>query len=437
MGLLYLAILVFVISKHDIDKFLAILFAIAIPFINDINIFSYQPDFHVISNQYFTFNILHIITILLFVRIIIKIKLIKFDFDLLLILLFNIICIISIFYAINPKAAFYDYIRYFNITIIYIYFSRIFKIDKNEKTLIYCLIIGLAIQLIWGLLQKIIDGPIGLYFLGEKADVFRLGVSGYEKGMSGTFGHPGPYALYGVFLLAMTLFNYEINRIIKLVGIVSSTIIVILAAGRTGIALMIIIYFFFYAEKFLKLNTRNIKTLIITAIFIISSLLIFNNQIQPVLDRFTNSDISKQADNRLEHIVIAKHYISQNPMTGVGLNNYLDATNRDFSISFKHNFFLNNPIHNIYLLYAVEIGIIGTVIFILFLLNTLVYLIKSRKFKDRIDFKKIKGYALVTLVYIIYNFQGWGGVQNRSLIIVMLSAALTHNIYRKSITNFD
>ena len=36
-------------------------------------------------------------------------------------------------------------------------------------------------------------------------------------------------------------------------------------------------------------------------------------------------------------------------------------------------------------------------------------------------------------MYIIYNFQGWGGVQNRNLIMLMLASAIIYYNYNNTI----
>ena len=188
------------IGKIKLEKILIIIFGYSIPFCVDINLI-YREDYHIVSKEYYKFNIVQIFALIFLFIILKNIKKIKLDIDLSIILLFDVVCIASIFYSINPKAAFYDSIRYIIITIIYIYFSRLFKNELYGKTLINSLVFGLGIQLSLGFLQKLKGGALGLYFLGESRTVFRSNVSGYEMGMSGTFGHPGPYALYSLFIL--------------------------------------------------------------------------------------------------------------------------------------------------------------------------------------------------------------------------------------------
>lgn len=429
-GFIYLILSACLVSKWKLDKIIIIFFAFCIPFITDLNIFFDVSDFHVVSKPYFTFNIVQPLLIFFIFRIIAEKSKIKIGRDIILLISFNIICIISIFNAINFEAAFFDYIRYFNFTIIYIYFSRVFNNDEYEGILVKCIVIGLVIQLVWGMLQKIIGGPIGISFLGETGDVFRISSSSFEKGMSGTFGHPGPYALYSALVLPWLLFNIRIDKKIRTLGIASSTLMILLAAGRTSIALMIMVYLLYWLDKLVHINAKNIIITFSTIVLTILILIIFKEPLTPLIERFTNSDIITQLGNRKEHFEIAKYYIQQSPIAGSGLNNYLDLTYRDFPINFSANFYLNNPIHNVYLLYAIEIGIIGVVIFIAFILNNIAYLIKCNRNINIYKLSAIKGYVISLVVYCIYNFQGWGGVQNKTLIMMILASALIYNNYK-------
>lgn len=430
--LIYTILFLWGVSRWTFEKILIVITTLFIPFLVDLNVNNYDPnDYHMVTKEQFKFNFLHIIVIFLLIEIIRNRKKVKIGFDLFLIFMFNIICVSSIFYALNHTAAFFDYTRYFYITVIYIYFSRIFDIDKHGNLFIRCIIIGLVFQLSLGILQKIIGEPLGLYFLGEGREVFRVNVSGYEKGMSGTFGHPGPYALYGLCILSWMLYDTRINNYLRKIGIIISTLIIILAAGRTSILLMMIIYFIYMINRFFYFNVKNILRILVLVVVLFTFVIIFKENLDPIIERFTNSDMDMQFNSRMIHYNIAMYYISQKPIFGFGLNNYLDLTYRDFPFEFNSNFFLCNPIHNAYLLYAVEIGIVGSIIFVMFLINNYRYIFKIIKYKSKEVTDAVKGYGALILVYMIYNLQGWGGIQNRTLITVIITSALIYNNYNR------
>lgn len=418
------------IYRGDFEKILVILFAMSIPILTDLNIVYYE-DYHYVSKQYYRFNLLHIFAIIFLIIILKNIRKIKFKLDLLIILLFNFICAISIFYSINKQAAIYDYLRYVVFTIIYIYFTKVFNYEKYYKIISNCFIYGVIIQLIWGILQKIKGGALGLYFLGEGRYVFRTNVSGYEMGMSGSFGHPGPFAIYNLFVLTWVMFNKSISKRKRYIGIIVCSLNIVLAAGRTSIALMAIVYAFYYIINYLKINIKNFFTGIYILLICAILFYVFKDKFQPIIDRFLKSDMEMQLNSRFKHVELAMYYIKQNPLWGFGLNNYLDLTYRDFPAKFYSDFFLCNPIHNAYLLYAVEIGIIGAGIFILFILKNFVYLAKCLNSKEKNKVYIMKGYGVALIIYIIYNFQGWAGIQNRTMIMLMLTSAFMYKNYEE------
>lgn len=426
-----IAIMIFVVSmiarSESIEKIIIILFTMYIPFFKDLTIGTHLEDFHVVANDYYRFDLIQLFAVYFLVRIILNRKRIKGGIDLILLLAFNLICIISMTKSINLNASIFDYLRYLVVTIIYIYFSRVFNLKKYYDKFIYWAIGGAGFQLLLGLLQKLKGGPLGLSFLGEGYNVFRVGVSGYEKGMSGTMSHPGPYGLYAIFILSWVLFNQNINYTRKILGVSVCTLMVILAAGRTSMVLLIIVYgiYFFNCKK---INTKKIIVILSTIIIGIGVLIVFKEQLEPIVNRFTNSDVYEQSDNRKIHVDIANYYLKQSPLLGHGLNNYLDMTMRDNPMTFYSNFYFRNPIHNLYLLQCVEIGIIGALMYGLFLITGLARIIALRNRKNY--FVNIaKGCGSAVVVYCIYNLQGYGGLETKILLLCILSLALINNIY--------
>jgi len=420
------------INKFNIQKSVIILFFLTIPFFADINVLRME-DFHIVAKPFYRFNYIHIFAIYFFEQIIANHKKIKINKDLIIIFIFNLICILSIVRAINIRAAFYDYLRYVILSIIYIYFSRIFNYEKYKVIMIKCLIWGVCFQLILGIIQMIKGGSVGLSIIGEVNDVFRLGVEGYEKGFSGTFTHPGPIALYANFMLIFFLYSNDKNKVIKKIGVIVSSLIILLAAGRTSIMLMILVYLLYNFGQLITLNKKAVKMVVFSMLFLIMIVMVFNEAISPVISRFIESDMSKQYENRMEHIEIGFKYIKRNPVIGVGLNNFLDNTLRDNPFDFARRFNLWNPIHNMFILYAVEIGILGLLILCLFIFNNLKYYNKIKLICSYNEGIEIKGYLVVILVWCIYGFQGWGGIQMRSILIVFLSCSFISNIYYRKI----
>lgn len=422
---LFIGIL-FIKSRFNVYKIINILFFLSIPYMVDLGKNSLY-DYHLAAKAYYRINIIHMFTAIFLILILINIKKINMRIDLWIIMVLNIVMIVSIFIAINTKAAFYDYFRYLNVSIIYIYFSRIVYIREYYNIFSNCLVFDIFIQFMIGIGQKIKGGAIGLKILGEPSNVFRVYVSGYEKGMSGTFPHPGPLALFGIFVLSIVIFNSTINKFIRMNGIILSMGVIILAAGRTGIFLMLLVLVTYLISDLRNINGNKVILITIYCFLVVIGIVIFNETITKVINRFVNSDISHQFNTRLNHFVIAHKYIKRRPILGLGLNNYLDYTHMEYAISFYDDFNLSNPIHNAFLLIAVEIGILGLICFINFIINTINNYKKIKNYTKTDEYKKYRGIIAFIFVYCIYNLQGWAGLQTRSLIMVFIISAMLRN----------
>lgn len=372
---------------------------------------------------------MHIFAIFFLIEIITNIEKIKINVDLILLFIFNIILLYGVFTSLNSWASFFDYIRYFIVTLIYIYFSRIFDYKKYINIIINFFVFGAIFQFIVGILQILKGGPVGLYLLGEGSEVFRAGVSNYERGFSGTLGHPGNMGLYALLILSWCLFSVKYKKdLINFTGIVISTLMIIIAAGRTAILIMVLVYFIYIIKEVAKFEMKKILLLVATFFILIIIMVLFKDYINEIVNRFTASDMGVQVENRYIHMELGLKYFKLHPILGIGLNNYLDYTSMDFPESFYNNFYLSNPIHDVYILYLAEIGITGLIIYVMSLLNNLLYYLKTPK----INRANMTGLLIALLCYVIYNFQGWGGLFTRSLIMIYFNSALIYNLYSLS-----
>ena len=108
-------------------------------------------------------------------------------------------------------------------------------------------------------------------------------------------------------------------------------------------------------------------------------------------------------------------YILQKPLFGYGLNNY-SAYMTQFNTT---NFYFLNPVHNNYLLNWFEIGIVGTICYIVLLFYN-VFEIKS--FKRVSEIKKSSLLFLVCV--IIYNFTGWAFAAPTCIYLLFVALGL-------------
>lgn len=251
------------------------------------------------------------------------------------VIVFIIYLIINTSIAVDSQVAIYEDIRLITYMIIFMYISFLGDFKRNRELYLNVLGYSLIIQLIIGIIQKIIGGSIGLYILGESEAVFRPAGGFYEKGMSGTMGHPALLALYTLFIFTMILFLKK-NGKTKKVFLVIAVFIIIFCASRTVIVLTLIPTIIFAISK--NSNILKVAQILVeniggirkkfkkkgnkVKIAVTTGIIILVVVVFSVIGRFVNSDFGKQVQNRLEHWNVAVGLIKDKPLLGYGANNY-------------------------------------------------------------------------------------------------------------------
>lgn len=239
-----------------------------------------------------------------------------------------------------------------------------------------------------GLLQYFMQHSLGLKFVNESASLFTFpmpdatgwvfdalfhvqNTSGALARAMGTFYHPN---VFGGFLFCGILSSFYLyfaeeaarRRKVFLSSIVFQLAILLLTFSRAAlIALLgaIIFWFIFSAMRFK--NTKSIKrlTLMLAATFLFCLALFY----QPIAARggmINYNKITQGADEeRLLYQKIAWELFKERPLLGIGLNSFRLHSHRFF----PEGKVLHSEVHNIYLLFAVETGILGLSCFLLFL----------------------------------------------------------------------
>lgn len=197
---------------------------------------------------------------------------------------------------------------------------------------------------------------------------------GQRDGAVGVFVHPGILAIFSLisscFFLSCYLVNYQRRASIFL--LVLSTVIVILTYSRTSyiayvLTLVILYYVFNNAKKPLISFGSFFKVLLPSSLIIV--FLVFYS---PLSDSFLESNLESMMDGRILFYIMAYEVFSEVPILGTGLNAHRDFILDNigsFTSLVKHPFFFSNPIHNVHLVVLVEIGIIGFITWLVFLIR--------------------------------------------------------------------
>lgn len=268
-------------------------------------------------------------------------------------ILLIIICltVLNIFFAENSLIALYKFIKYVELISIFIIFKNVY-IRANYFS--YALVGSVAMQLFLAVLQignkQSIQGIF--YFFGERyltlstPDIAKVSLQGVEVLRAyGTFSHPNSLAGFFLLIYAFTLFYKPFNdfKLQKTFITACSTLIIFLSFSKITIGLLLLftIFYFTRIQKGSNCLICSISRLfgILVLAFVFSSA-----QGDPL--SFEKRWILNQ--NALTIIL-------QNPLLGVGLGNYL-YEQAVFPIKYSYHFL--QPVHNIFLLFVSEAGLI-------------------------------------------------------------------------------
>lgn len=263
----------------------------------------------------------------------------------------------------------YQYLRIFELLSVYF----IFKANKlPNKWVLIALLISAFIQLPLVLAQLIAKHSIQgiFYFLGER--YFHLSTPGIAKASLmgveflrpyGTFSHPNSLAGFYLFLYFFVLTNNKFNKYIYLKNIflLISSILVLLSFSK-----IIIITFLTLNTGYFILNTKQRCIVCLFAkilIFAVVSLIFLHVRSDPL-------SLEKRFQLIKNSLLIIQHSL----FFGVGSGNYLVAQN---NLAQPFSNFLNQPVHNVFLLFINEWGIVGMIVVVFFLRPLLRFVFKK------------------------------------------------------------
>jgi len=227
------------------------------------------------------------------------------------------------------------------------------------------LILGLLFEGILGFAQHRYSEPFWPSALG--------GPHWIDDRISGTWVSPNDFAWYLTFILpiALGLLFSGIRPIYKLM----CGITFFLSSGALmwsnsrggwislGISVLLVILFVFNKIKGKKGLIKTF-TWIVFVLILISPL--FPRLSDKLFVRFSGSDRGS-AESRLPQFEVAYSIIRSNPMVGIGVNNYTEVMH-DYDITDEGlESITPHAVHNIFLLIAAEIGILGIAVFIWFI----------------------------------------------------------------------
>lgn len=298
----------------------------------------------------------------------------------LLVISFIAIVFVGVFFAKNQPVAFYGIGKLWEMTFFAAYSVRVLGKTISFKTAAYALGAGLLLESGLAIAQFFSRGSIGgiWYFLGERA--FHMGTPGIANASIhgqlilrpyGTLPHPNVLAgfllITIIFLLSLWQQYAQKEKIAAFFVCAISCFALFLSLSRITIGLFFIIMFIAWS-MYLRKRRKQASLLFFSMLGIVVIVGVFFAT--PLLGRFQSTSLFEQSLLIRQDLLYNAIWVIQNhPLFGVGLLNFIGSLpHHSQTLSYFQYF---QPVHNMYLLVASEIGIIGFALVLLFFYATI------------------------------------------------------------------
>lgn len=267
--------------------------------------------------------------------------------------------------AIDPILGLFQLVMMVKLLILFLVVANQVRSISDTKCILVALLSGLFLQGILGLYQEWTGQPLGLWFLGETSRIRGLRLDlGLVARPQGTLGHPNDYAVYLEMLLplALVLLFAKIKPLYKLlIGLTFCVGAVVLVlslsrAGWWGFGLgMVVMLLLFLTRRSVIQPQRGSSPLVWVVPILLVIAFAFSGLVS---SRLRSSDRGALA-SRFFLMRGAIAMIWDHPLLGVGLNNYALVMPR-YNIGGGYV----TDVHNIFLLIAAEVGLVGLAAFV-------------------------------------------------------------------------
>lgn len=266
-----------------------------------------------------------------------------------------------------------------------------------------------------GIFQYFLQESLGLRFLGEpliesaKLGVAKVGL--LDKNVLriyGTFAHPNIFAGFLVFTIFFIIHLFQRAKVLFSLLLIVSLLALLLTFSRSAFLALFLGLFFLFAISNVRLSFRSVVLVLSLFFFFVVVL----NLKDLIFSRLVFFDFLS-VDERQVYLSIAKKIFLDN-WWGVGAGNFTFLMQDYFD--FKILPWLLQPVHNIFILNLVELGLFGFLSFILFvgyLFYNLLSLGKRSLASKRLAFILMSLLIVVATIglfdhYLLSLYQGQG-----------------------------
>jgi len=270
--------------------------------------------------------------------------------------------LLSIVGSSDVALSVFEMVQILKMLLLFFYVANHVRNDQTLKYILAMLLVGLTLQSGIAFAQKGLGAELGLNFLGESELVkSTMGLGGVKR-VGGTLGHPNAFAMWLELLLPLSIALVFSNikmafRSLCLLVFALGSVALVLTFSRgswLGFGLSIAIVFILSLRKRM-FEAKSVVLGLLTLLFLSSVILYYSSSIG---SRILESE-PEAAWARVPMMQVALSIIKANPVIGVGLNNYTVVMQAYDTTKERIAFVFPLPVHNIYLLAAAEMGLIG------------------------------------------------------------------------------
>lgn len=303
--------------------------------------------------------------------------------------------LISMIHATDHMKSIFDIIQHFKVLVFFVFLANQIRSSEDVQFVIRVFLVGFLIQAVFMYLQYYKGTNIGLLGLGEPETVldFEMETANVPR-PGGTIGHCNHISRYVGLLLPVgfILAFVKTKAKIKWIAIIASLAgieILILSLSRSawaGVVISIIAMVPLVISRRL-LSLRFIRNLFISLVILAAIVICFRGII---IGRLTSYDFGS-GRTRITTAKVALKIIQDHPFVGVGINNYGEVLEQYWDA--EDRFTRKAAVHNTYLLYAAEIGLLGLAAYLFLLLGLFDQIRRATRSKDRFLAAVATGFA--------------------------------------------
>lgn len=292
---------------------------------------------------------------------------------------FLLLSVLSLSNAANVTLGLFELIRASMAFLIFLFITTYLDNENKLRQTIILLLVGAVPQVAAGLYQFVFNKDIGGYLFGEMSLTPEMWAQEPMTRVGGLIGHPNAFATYLVMVLPFCLMFWSrrdsaMTKVLSFILFSAGVLALVCSQSRgawIGFGLSFVAVFFVFLKRrgILSIRVWAVTGLVLLSLSLVTALS------YDVLKKRVFLDDRGSASSRIPMMVDALNVIQDNPILGVGINNYALAVSR-YDVTGIHREWQATTVHNLFLLVSAESGIAAGVVFAGF---WLLILLRARK----------------------------------------------------------